>query len=115
MSRLEEVKEKAIIEKAHFKNIETGESGWTKIVTLSEENYRYLVRQAERVEDLEELKVHYGKQIQELTRHNDINTDRVKRYKQALEEIKFKSLDYEPINMEAYYISVKALKEGESE
>lgn len=97
MSKLEEIKEKAIVEKAHFKNIKTGESGWTKIVTLSEEHFNYLIQQSKRVEELKEDLKYERQALINQERASDAEIERLEkcvedlkkendRYKQALEK-----------------------------
>lgn len=48
-------------------------------------NINRLIEQAERVKELEELKVHYGRQIQALTKWNDKGIKQNKLYREALE------------------------------
>lgn len=85
MNRLEEIKAKAIIEKVHFKNIKTGESGWTKTVTLSEEDFNHLVQQAKHVPE-------YMRWWKDEVRLNIKLMEQNERYKKALERIVYEDI-----------------------
>ena len=45
--RLEEIKDKAIEEKVHYKHIGSNKGGWTKTYTLSKEDFNWLIQQVE--------------------------------------------------------------------
>ena len=60
--RLEEISERVIVDKVYYKYLDGTKGHWGKTYTLSEEDYSYLIEQAERVQELEEEL--YGNDIQ---------------------------------------------------
>lgn len=51
--RIEEIRDKALKDKVQFQNIRTGENGWVNTYTMTEDDFNFLVKKAERVQDLE--------------------------------------------------------------
>ena len=97
--RLEEIKDRVLIDKVYYEF--NGSKGrWGKVYTLSDEDYRYLMQQAERVQELEEFKL----KVEKMYKYIHINAKKSvaekekleqqnKRYREALELIKLKTLD----------------------
>src|SRR5690625_3433833 len=80
--RLEEIKDRVLIDKVYYEF--NGSKGrWGKVYTLRDEDYRYLMQQAERVQELEKrLKIHqkrsWFEDYEKVAKQN-------KRYREALE------------------------------
>lgn len=51
--QLEEIKERALVDKVYYKYLDGRKGHWGKTYTLNEEDYKYLREQAERVQELE--------------------------------------------------------------
>ena|SRR5690625_1336150 len=52
--RLEEIKERVIVDKVYYKYLDGTKGHWGKTYTLNEEDYNHLIEQAELVQELEE-------------------------------------------------------------
>ncbi|CDQ41885.1 DnaJ-like cysteine-rich domain-containing protein [Virgibacillus salexigens] len=85
--RLEEIKNNAIVDKVHFKYINNSEGYWGITYTLIDDDMRWLVDQAERVQELEKD----NKRLKDLNSNNlpvmRSMHEKTERYKQALENI----------------------------
>src|SRR5690625_5053499 len=81
--RLEEIKEKVVVEKVYVKQLNTRNNGyWTKSYTVLKDDWNWLIEQAERVQDLEEIIYKDERQavLEGLYEEN-------RRYREALKEI----------------------------
>lgn len=78
--RLEEIKENAMRNRAHYKTVGTNESYWGYSYELSDKDYTWLIEQAERVQELEVIIYQDARQgmLESLYEEN-------KRYRGALE------------------------------
>ena len=85
--KLEEIRNRMIVEKQHFKYLNNEKGYWENVYTLLERDVKYLfdaiIEQAERVQELEEeYKV---RRVEYLEEHIDRLEQQNQRYKQVLE------------------------------
>jgi|SRR5690625_829684 len=78
--QLEEIEKRVLIDKVYYKYIDGTKGHWGKTYTLNEEDYKWLIKQAERVQKLEQWGFETKPYIKSLEQQN-------KRYREALEEI----------------------------
>src|SRR5699024_10382719 len=83
--RLEEIKERVLVDKVYYKYLDGTKGHWGKTYTLNEEDYKHLIQQAEQVEE-------FGKELtrwQDLHKEDTIGLDEQnKRYREAMKEAK---------------------------
>src|SRR5699024_8350577 len=64
--RIEEIRDKALKEKVQFQSIRTGKNGWVNTYTLAEDDFNFLVKKSERVEEFEQQNKRYREAIEKI-------------------------------------------------
>src|SRR5690625_2204256 len=68
--RLEEIKEKVVVEKVYVKQLNTRINGyWTKSYLVLKDDWNWLIEQAERVQELEEKNKRQREALEEIEEH----------------------------------------------
>ena len=82
--RLEEIKERVLVDKVYYKYLDGTKGHWGKTYTLNEGDYKHLIQQAEQVEE-------FGKELtrwQDLHKEDTIGLDEQnKRYQEYLRRL----------------------------
>ncbi|HLR72036.1 MAG TPA: hypothetical protein VK085_11495 [Pseudogracilibacillus sp.] len=77
--RLEEIKERVLVDKVYYKYLDGTKGHWGKTYTLNEEDYNHLKEQAERVQELEEEIKVYESENRSLAKEREALRQRVQK------------------------------------
>ena len=115
--RLEEIKEKVVVEKVYVKQLNTRNNGyWTKSYLVLKDDWNWLIEQAERVQELEselqELRKRYLTLTKENNQVNDELIDEFRKNKRLRKALEFYA---EGKHATGYGAVARKALEGESE